>query len=153
MAWRTLSRWLADLERRGELLRINRPIKVELEAGLIADRLVKHGGPAVLFEKPELPDGSISEIPLAMNLFGTTERTIRALGVEEPDTIGKRMVALMKPDIGAIMKRPWKGLPLLQSALSMAPRRIRRAACQRLCHAVSSSYLGWIPSTAPRNAG
>ena len=153
MAWKTLSRWLADLERRGELLRINRPIKVELEAGLIADRLVKHGGPAVLFEKPELPDGSISEIPLAMNLFGTTERTIRALGVEEPDAIGKRMVALMKPDIGAIMKRPWKGLPLLKSALSMAPRRIRRAACQRIVHKELDVTKLPIPKTWPEDGG
>jgi 4-hydroxy-3-polyprenylbenzoate decarboxylase len=153
VAWRTLSRWLADLERRGELLRINRPIKVELEAGLIADRLVKHGGPAVLFEKPELPDGSISEIPLAMNLFGTTERTIRALGVEEPDAIGKRMVALMKPDIGAIMKRPWKGLPLLKSALSMAPRRIRRAACQRIVHKDLDVTKLPIPKTWPQDGG
>ena len=31
--------------------------------------LVKTGGPAVVFEKPELSDGSISEIPLVMNLL------------------------------------------------------------------------------------
>ena len=99
MAWRTLARWLDDLERRGELLRITRPVKVELEAGCIADKLVKSGGPAVLFEKPELADGSISEIPLVMNIFGTRERTMRALGIAEPSEIGKRMVTLMKPDL------------------------------------------------------
>ena len=105
MAWRTLARWLDDLERRGELLRVTRPVKVELEAGCIADKLVKSQGPAVLFEKPELADGSISEIPLVMNIFGTRERTLRALGIDEPSLIGKRMVSLMKPDIVIIYRK------------------------------------------------
>ena len=153
MAWRTLSRWIADLEKRGELLRISRPVKVELEAGCIADKLVKSEGPAVLFEKPELPDGSISEIPLAMNLFGTTERTMRALGVEQPDSVGKRMVALMKPDIGAIMKRPWQGLPLLKSALSMAPRKVRKGACQRIVNTDPDVTKLPIPKTWPHDGG
>lgn len=153
MAWRTLSRWIADLDKRGELLRISRPVKVELEAGCIADKLVKSEGPAVLFEKPELPDGSISEIPLAMNLFGTTERTMRALGVEQPDSVGKRMVALMKPDIGAIMKRPWEGLPLLKSALSMAPRKVRKGACQRIVNKDPDVTKLPIPKTWPQDGG
>ena len=79
MAWRTLRRYLRALEKDEEVLRIERPVRVELEAGCIADLLVKTGGPAVIFEKPELSDGSISEIPLVMNLFGTKERTLRAL--------------------------------------------------------------------------
>ena len=80
MAWRNSTRWLAHLEEKGELLRISEPVDVELEAGAIADRLVKTNGPAVLFEKPRLPNGEISEIPLAMNLFGSHDRTLRALG-------------------------------------------------------------------------
>ena len=52
MAWRNSTRWLAHLEQQGELLRISEPVDVELEAGAIADRLVKTNGPAVIFEKP-----------------------------------------------------------------------------------------------------
>ena len=70
VAWRTLRRYLSNLEQRGELLRISRPVDVELEAACIADRLVKTGGPAVIFEKPRLPNGKISKMPLAMNIFG-----------------------------------------------------------------------------------
>ena len=58
MAWTSLGRYLDSLERDGELLRITRPVDVELEAGGIADLLVKTSGPAVLFEKPRLPDGT-----------------------------------------------------------------------------------------------
>ena len=54
MAWRNSTRWLAHLEQQGELLRISEPVDVELEAGAIADRLVKTNGPAVIFEKPTI---------------------------------------------------------------------------------------------------
>ena len=71
MVWRQLSRYVGALEESGEMLRIVDPVDVELEAGCFADRLVKRGGPAVKFEQPRLPDGSISQFPLLMNLFGT----------------------------------------------------------------------------------
>ena len=97
VAWRTSKRWLNHLDQRGELLKISRPVDVQFEAGAIADLLVKNDGPAVLFEQPRLPDGSISEIPLAMNLFGGQDRTLRALGASHETEIGDRMVAMMKP--------------------------------------------------------
>ena len=75
VAWTSLGRYIDSLERDGELLRITREVDVELEAGTIADLLVKTGGPAVIFEKPRLPDGTISDIPLAMNIFGSHSRT------------------------------------------------------------------------------
>ena len=55
MAWRNLSRYVKSLEASGELVRIQRPVDVELEAGCIADLLVKTDGPAVVFEQPRLP--------------------------------------------------------------------------------------------------
>ena len=82
VAWTSLGRYIDSLERDGELLRITREVDVELEAGTIADLLVKTGGPAVIFEKPRLPDGTISDIPLAMNIFGSHSRTMKALGAK-----------------------------------------------------------------------
>ena len=55
MAWVNLNRWINHLEKNGELMKISEPVDVELQAGAIADRLVKTNGPAVLFEKPRLP--------------------------------------------------------------------------------------------------
>ena len=152
MAWRTLSRWLSHLESRGELMRIAEPVDVELEAGAIADRLVKTGGKAVLFEKPRLPDGSISPIPLAMNLFGTHERTLRALGASTTTEVGDRLVALMKPDIGGILRRPWRGIPLLKDALALPPKRIRKGSCQRIRMEADVTQLP-IPKTWPMDGG
>ncbi|HJO42339.1 MAG TPA: UbiD family decarboxylase, partial [Candidatus Thalassarchaeaceae archaeon] len=119
MSRRSLGRFLKVLEGSGELLHVNEPIDCALEAGCIADKLVKHGGPAVIFEQPRLADGSISQFPLAMNLFGTRQRTNVALGVDEPSEIGQRMVGLMKPDIGSILRAPWKGLGLALQGMSM----------------------------------
>ena len=90
VAWTSLGRYIDSLERDGELLRIAREVDVELEAGTIADLLVKTGGPAVIFEKPRLPDGTISDIPLAMNIFGSHSRTMKALGAKGKDEFGYR---------------------------------------------------------------
>ena len=81
MGWNSLEQFVRTLEERGELLRIGNPIDVSLEAGCIADRLVKMQGPAVVFDQPRLEDGSISRFPLVMNLFGTRERTNLAVTV------------------------------------------------------------------------
>mgnify|MGYP000388753859 CR=1 FL=1 len=65
MAFRDLKGYMAALEARGELRRIRAEVSAELEAAEIADRAVKTGGPALLFENVKgYP------VPLAMNLFG-----------------------------------------------------------------------------------
>lgn len=133
-------------------MRIAEPVDVELEAGAIADRLVKTGGKAVLFEKPRLPDGSISAIPLAMNLFGTHERTLRALGASTPTEVGDRLVTLMKPDIGGILRRPWRGFSLLKDALALPPKRVRKGSCQRIRMETDVTQLP-IPKTWPMDGG
>ena len=76
VAWRTSKRWLNHLEQRAEVLRITRPVDVQFGAGAIADLLVKNDGPAVVFEQPRLPDGTISAIPLAMNPVSYTHLTL-----------------------------------------------------------------------------
>ena len=132
MGWRRMSRYLRALEDRGDLIRNAQPVDCYLEAGCIADKLVKNGGPAIIFEQPILADGTISKIPLAMNLFGTRNRTNLALRVDEPKEIGERLVNLMKPDIGSIVKRPWKGISLAKNALSLPPKKVRKGACQQV---------------------
>ena len=135
------------------MLRIVDPVDVELEAGCFADRLVKKGGPALKFEQPRLPDGSISQFPLLMNLFGTRERTNRALGVDDPREIGERMVALMKPDVGGILKAPWTGIGLAKQGMTMVPRKVSRGACQQVVMEVPDVTRLPIPKTWPEDAG
>ncbi len=153
MGWRKLSRYIQALEVSGELIRVADPVDVEYEAGCFADRLVKRGGGAILFEQPRLPDGSISKFPLAMNLFGTRERTNLALDVDSPDEIGERMVALMKPDIGGILRAPWRGLGLAREGISMAPKKVSRGACQQIMMDFPDVTKLPIPKTWPEDGG
>lgn len=153
MKWGNLSKYLRELEDRGELLRISEPVNVKFEAGCIADYLVKRGGPAVVFDQPRLEDGSISKYSLAMNLFGTRERTNLALGVQKPREIGDRMVSLMKPDIGKILKAPWKGIDLALEGISMAPKKVRKASCQQVIIDNPDMTKLPIPITWPLDGG
>ncbi len=153
MGWESLEQFVRALESRGELLRVSHPVNLKFEAGCIADRLVKRSGPAVIFDQPRLEDGSISKFPLAMNLFGTRERTNLALGVDRPSDIGDMMIGLMKPDIGSLLKKPWKGLGLLRQGISMAPRRVSKGKCQQVRIENPDVTKLPIPTTWPFDGG
>ena len=153
MGWRHLGRYLRALEDKGDLIRVTHPVDCYLEAGCIADKLVKNGGPAVIFEKPRLADGTISELPLAMNLFGTRRRTNQALRVDKPNEIGLKLTELMKPDIGTFVKRPWKAWPLAKRALALPPKKVRKGACQQVRMAVPDMTKLPIPTTWMHDGG
>ena len=70
---RDLRDWIARLEREGELVRVDAEVDPELEITEINDRVVKHGGPALLFENVKGSDHS-----LLINQFGTERRMAMA---------------------------------------------------------------------------
>ena len=69
----------------------------------ICDRLLRAGGPAVLFERPagfRSPDG-IYSVPVLANLFGTTHRVALGMGaqsLEDLRDIGRVLSALKEPE-------------------------------------------------------
>src|SRR6201996_3954070 len=79
MAYKSLRDFLARLESLGELVRVREPVSTVLEMTEIQTRLIAEGGPAVIFEKPVRADGTPSEMPVIVNLFGTVKRV--AMGV------------------------------------------------------------------------
>ena len=74
--------FLQILEQAGDLIRIDRPVKMEYEAGAICRQLSDADGPAVLISKIEGTDW-----PLAANVFGTRRRIARALGTTENEML------------------------------------------------------------------
>jgi 4-hydroxy-3-polyprenylbenzoate decarboxylase len=126
MAYRNLGEYLVDLERRGELRRVKVEVDPVLEMAEIAVRLVRRGGPAVLFEKPRG-----YRYPVAMNLFGTPERVKLALG-GEPDEIGRRLASWLDlPHLEGWGDR-LRVLPRLAEVASYFPRLVGRAPCQEV---------------------
>jgi 4-hydroxy-3-polyprenylbenzoate decarboxylase len=75
--YRDLREFIAGLEERGELRRIRAEVDPYLEITEIADRTLRAGGPALLFENPRGHD-----IPLLANLFGTEQRVALGMGAE-----------------------------------------------------------------------
>ncbi|MFP4161829.1 MAG: 3-octaprenyl-4-hydroxybenzoate decarboxylase, partial [Ectothiorhodospira sp.] len=52
MKYRDLREFIRGLEERGELQRIQVPVDPHLEMTEVCDRVLRGGGPALLFERP-----------------------------------------------------------------------------------------------------
>ena len=77
MKYKDLRDFIAALEERGELRRITTEVDPYLEMTEIADRTLRAGGPALLFENPKGYD-----TPVLANLFGTEQRVALGMGAE-----------------------------------------------------------------------
>ncbi|WP_019023501.1 MULTISPECIES: 4-hydroxy-3-polyprenylbenzoate decarboxylase [unclassified Thioalkalivibrio] len=129
MKYRDLRDFIDGLEARGELKRITTEIDPNLEMTEIADRVLRAGGPALLFENPKG-----SDIPVLANLFGTPERVAMGMGedsVEALREVGRLLAFLKQPDPPKGLKAAWEQLPVFRKVLDMAPKKTRGAACQR----------------------
>ena len=130
-----LHEFVAELEQRNELIRIDRPVSVVHEITEIADRCMKSagGGPAVLFEKPLLATGVTSDIPVVINLFGSMSRMNLALGVEQLDDIAERIDELIKLKVPDGWREKLALLPKITEIAKYPPRTVARgAACQQV---------------------
>ena len=95
MAYRDLRDFMAQLEATGDLRRVHEPVSPHLEMTALSDRVLRAGGPALLFEEP-----AGHHMPVLTNLFGTTGRVARAMGV--PDLRGVRALG----ELLATLKEP-----------------------------------------------
>jgi 4-hydroxy-3-polyprenylbenzoate decarboxylase len=123
----TLQDYLKALEARGELRRISAPVDPVLEATEFADRAVKSGGPALLFEHPVG-----SDFPLAMNLFGTWERTKLALGGVDPETLARELEELLHLSPPSSLLGKLKMLPRLAGIAGWAPKLVKSGPCKEV---------------------
>src|SRR5580704_14474070 len=98
MTYDGMAEFVSALEARGELLRVTRPVSAVLEVAAIADRVMKAGGPALLFERV----GS-SRFPLLINAYGSRARMSMALGVSDLEEHAKAIEALVhtRPGLSA----------------------------------------------------
>ena len=140
MSYRDLQGFLAFLEERGELVRVTERVSPVLEITEIADRLVKRGGPAVLFE-----DVEGASIPLAINLYGTRQRMAWALGVEDLDDIGRRIRDLLDVQLGGGLLGLASNLPKLRELTSLPPKRVRSGPVQEVVLRGDDVDLGELP--------
>jgi len=157
MAYRDLRHFLEVLEQRGELKRIQEPVSPYLEITEITDRVVKAGGPALLFENVVGPSHRTSspnvlsavmnhpsihpahrptdsrkyDFPVAINTMATRKRMSLALSCEDFEEHAERLEALLKPEIPKGPVEALKKLPWLLGELkNVPPKMVTSAPCQ-----------------------
>jgi 4-hydroxy-3-polyprenylbenzoate decarboxylase len=143
MQYRDLRDFISQLENSGQLRRIQQPVDPRLEITEICDRTLRAGGPALLFENPRG-----SDIPVLANLFGTAERVAAGMGADSVDAlrgIGELLASLKEPEPPKGMKDAWEKLPVFRKVLDMAPRLLKRAACQQHVLDADQVDLGRLP--------
>ena len=122
-----LREWIALLEKEGELVRISAEVDPDLEITEIVDRVVKAGGPALLFENPKG-----ASHPLLINQFGTEKRMCMAFGVEKLDDLADKLgeILELQPPQGLVDKV--RSLGKLKSIADSMPKEVSKAACQEI---------------------
>jgi 4-hydroxy-3-polyprenylbenzoate decarboxylase len=157
MATETLSDFLKLLEQEGELSRVSARVDPKLEIAAICERVCKTpaphghqeldrspaaalGGKALLFENV-----SGSDIPVAINTFGSYWRVNRALGTQTLAELAERVQALVKPEIPTTLLEKMKKLPELMKLGSFPPKSVRSGICQQVVLEGDKADLNRLP--------
>jgi len=153
MSYSDLRDFLSQLDKKGELKRISVPVSPRLEMTEICDRVLRAGGPALLFERPAGHD-----IPVLGNLFGTAQRVAAAMGLndfKDLRSIGELLAYLKEPEPPRGLRDLWDKFPLFKQVLNMAPRERSSAPCQEVVWEGKDVDLARLPVQTcwPEDAG
>jgi len=131
MAHQNLASAVRDLERHGQLVRVDHPVDPHLEMAEIQRRLYRANGPAVLFTHPKG-----TAFPMLANLFGSIGRT-RFLFRDSLDDV--RKLVRLKIDPASALKHPWRYWNLPALLVRLLPKMVRNGPITR--HETSLSAL------------
>ena len=143
MSFKDLREFISLLEQEGELKRITDEIDPNLEITEIADRCLRNGGPALLFENPKG-----SSVPLLANLFGNTKRIALAMGQQDLEglrDVGRLLAFLKEPSPPKGWRDLWQSLPSYKNVLNMPPAVRKTAPCQEVVIAEEDVDLEFLP--------
>ena len=152
MTYTDLRQFLKALEEKGLLKRVTAEVDPELEISAIMDRLIKEGGPAVVFEKVKG-----HSTPIVANLYGTRERVAEGLGVTEEEfrEIGEFIALLQRPKPPEGIWDTIKKLPFYGKALTLGPKTVGSGPCQEVVLTGDDASLDALPIITcwPEDAG
>jgi 4-hydroxy-3-polyprenylbenzoate decarboxylase len=127
MAYTDLRDFITALEKNHELKRIPFEVDPILEITEFADRAVKSGGPALLFEKPKG-----YSTPVLINAYASVRRMQIALEVDSVDEVAARIVEFLEMKMPEGLIGKIKMLPKLAEVGSFFPRIVSKGACQEV---------------------
>jgi 4-hydroxy-3-polyprenylbenzoate decarboxylase len=127
MAYRDLGEFIDALEKAGELKRVSLEVDPVLEIAEFADRAVKAGGPALLFERP-----AGYRIPVLINSYASMRRMELALEVASVDEIARRIAEYLEMRMPEGLIGKLKMLPKLAEMGAFFPKIVSKGACQEV---------------------
>lgn len=125
--YKNIQEFIDILDDIGELKRISAPLSPILEMTEVADREVKAGGPALLFENP-----AGFGMPVLMNAFASEKRMALALGVQNLNEIAEEIEDLIKPEVPEGFLDKMAMLPKYGRIAYYAPKSVKSGACQEV---------------------
>src|SRR5215211_241685 len=135
-----LREWIARLEREGELVRVAAEVDADLEITEIVDRVVKSGGPALLFENVKG-----AQHPLLINQFGTEKRMCMAFDAPSLDAVAARVAGVLEMQPPEGLREKIRGLRELKSIADSRPKTVKRGASQEVVLTGDDVDLGLLP--------
>jgi 4-hydroxy-3-polyprenylbenzoate decarboxylase len=153
MNYADLRQFIAQLESQGELKRIKAEVSPRLEMTEICDRVLRAGGPALLFERPAGHD-----IPVLANLFGAVRRIAAAMGLADAGAlreVGNMLAFLREPEPPKGLRDLWDRFPMWKQLLNLPPKAVSKAPCQEIVLEGSEVDLARLPVQTcwPQDAG
>jgi 4-hydroxy-3-polyprenylbenzoate decarboxylase len=138
MAYRDLREFIRALEDKRELKRITCEVDPILEIAEFADRAVKQGGPALLFEKPKG-----YAMPVLINAFASVRRMELALEVASVEDVAARIVEFLEMRMPEGIVGKLKMLPKLAEVGGFFPKVISKGPCQEVVRTEGFSLLDY----------
>jgi 4-hydroxy-3-polyprenylbenzoate decarboxylase len=153
MKYRDLRGFLAHLERAGQLQKVSSPVSVRLDMTAFSDFVLRAGGPALLFTRP---DGY--KIPVLTNLFGTPERVAWGMGAASTAAlreVGELLASLKEPEPPGGWRDAGRLVHLAKSLWDMKPARVTDPPCREVVLEADAVDLGMLPVQTcwPEDAG
>jgi 4-hydroxy-3-polyprenylbenzoate decarboxylase len=138
MAYRDLREFIRALEQKNELKRIPFEVDPVLEITEFADRAVKQGGPALLFERPKG-----YSVPVLINAFASMRKMEIALEVESVEQVARRIVEFLEMRMPEGLMGKLKMLPKLAEMGAFFPKVVGKGACQEVVRRDGFSLLDY----------
>jgi 4-hydroxy-3-polyprenylbenzoate decarboxylase len=121
MAYQDLREFVRALEKNDELKRIPFEVDPRLEITEFADRAVKQGGPALLFERP-----TGFKIPVLVNAFASMRKMEIALEVQSVEEVAQRIVEFLEMRMPEGIIGKLKMLPKLAEMGAFFPKIVSK---------------------------
>src|SRR4029077_2760639 len=149
MAYQDLREFIRALEQNGELKRIPFEVDPILEITEFADRAVKQGGPALLFEKPKGYN-----VPVLINAFASMRRMELALEVGSVEEVARRIVEFLEMRMPEGLLGKIKMLPKLAEMGAFFPKIVAKGPCHDVVRTEGFSLLDYpVLQCWPEDAG